>query len=104
MTAQPVQDRLTLLEVVEQLNVTYRQVDHWIRSGYVARHLMDTGSGHWRNVTPEDAFLLRLMSELVTFGLPPAKAGELARHFAANPTADFTEGAISIAITWAAIA
>ncbi|MFC6081031.1 hypothetical protein [Sphaerisporangium aureirubrum] len=57
---------------------TYRQVDHWIRQGWLQPHTRG-GSGHPRVWPLTEARIRDLMGRLVTAGLTPAAAADAAR-------------------------
>ncbi len=57
---------------------TYRQVDNWVRVGYLhPKH--GVGSGNRREWTREELRVLRVMARLVKAGLQPAAAAKAAR-------------------------
>jgi hypothetical protein len=60
--------------------ITYRQIDHWARVGYLhpqQRH--GAGSGRWRHWPDDEAEVAYRMVRLVTAGIPPALAATIAR-------------------------
>lgn len=66
---------LTSPDVCRRAHISYRQLDHWIRSGYVECVTKNTpGSGTRRTFTEAEAIRVRLMSELIGAGLAPAMA------------------------------
>ena len=77
--------------VAKFAGITYRQLDHWLRSGYldepgrvVGAYLRPTeqvSSGTIRRFIEGDAWRARRMALLIATGLTPAEAGELLRRF-----------------------
>lgn len=50
--------------------LTYRRLDHWIRSGYIPDHdYLEAGSGHPRTFGPHQVLVLRHMAALVNEGI-----------------------------------
>ena len=70
----------------DSLGITYRQFDHWCRTGYVFDDLESAmpGYGYSRSLTQSEAERLRLMAGLVTLGLRPKPAAALARELHAK--------------------
>ncbi len=63
---------------VEGVPATYRQIDHWVRAGYLhPQH--SRGTGNPREWTREEMRVLRVMARLVKAGLQPAAAAKAAR-------------------------
>jgi hypothetical protein len=84
------QNRWTqLADAAKQAEVTYRQADHWARSGYIrplhytrhrqGRRLAANGSGTSRYLKPREVEILMLMARLVRAGFSTAEAARLAR-------------------------
>jgi len=65
------------LTAAEQAGITYRQMDHWIRRGYIAASC--PGSGHEREITERQAAIAKHMGELTKAGMKPAAAAQYAR-------------------------
>lgn len=69
--------------VTNELGITYRQLDHWSRMGYLQPSRQDHGksrsSGSSRVWTPEELRIARLMGRLVHAGLTPQAAAKAAR-------------------------
>ena len=55
---------LTSPEVCRMAGVTYRQLDYWIRSGWVASHTEALGSGHHRRFDLDDLRDIRVVARL----------------------------------------
>lgn len=68
-------------EAVKALGITYRQLDHWIRQGYIGGG--NPGSGHQRELSIEEFAELAAMAALVKAGFTPAVAAQMARGVAA---------------------
>jgi len=66
-------------DAARDAGITYRQLDHWIRRGYVT--CIDRGpaatTGTPRRLTPEQLHRVRLLAALVAAGLDPARAAHL---------------------------
>lgn len=70
-------------------DLTYRQLDYWIRLGLVAPTARGTGSGIARDIPQAEVRVLRLMVDLVAEGLTPSRAAQVARHLIADGHAPF---------------
>lgn len=57
--------------------LTYRQVDHWVRSGFLTPDTAANGSGSRRRLSYEDLMKLSLAKALSNAGVPLAEAFEL---------------------------
>jgi hypothetical protein len=69
----------TAEELVKSLTgVTYRQLDHWCRKGYL-RPDGGVGSGTVRVFSDEESAVAQVMARLVVAGLLPAAAARVAR-------------------------
>lgn len=62
---------LTGREAAREVGATYRQVDHWARSGLVGPSAPDPGSGAFRRYLPADVEALRVVARLVDVGMHP---------------------------------
>lgn len=71
-------DRYIHRDVTAAAGITYRQLDHWCRKGYL-RTANDTGSGSQRAFTRTELDVARLMGVLVAVGVHPAAAETVAR-------------------------
>ncbi len=77
---QPGDGTCTSAEASVAAGVTYRVLDHWCRQGYVTTAGDSTpGPGRARRWAPENVALLARMARLVTAGLQPWAAAEVAR-------------------------
>lgn len=68
------------VELVGTFGVTYRQLDHWARCGYI--HVPRDGSGNLRYIDPDEEDVARMMCRLVDVGLSPLAAHKAARDLA----------------------
>ena len=67
-------------QVAREAGISYRQLDHWIRRGWVIPDgEASPGSGFPREWTDAEALVVRVMGRLVRAGLPPHMAHEIAR-------------------------
>lgn len=66
-----------------QAGMTYRQMDYWVRRGYLHPAESRPGSGNARVWPPEELEVGRRMAVLVQGGYTPATAARLAREGAA---------------------
>lgn len=87
-----------LLDVVATLHASYRQVDYWIRNGYVAPRLQDLGSGHRRGVTAEEVAEIQAFDYLVAFGILPARVAEVLVELGDSSAAEFPGTGITITV------
>lgn len=102
---QPIPEgHMSITDVVAHLHASYRQVDHWIRQGWVDVEGRNCGSGNHRTIDPTALVVLRVMDELVHVGIAPSKAGRIAGQLTADPSSEHLEGAIRLAVHWEAIA
>lgn len=58
--------------------ISYRQLDHWIRKGYIRGG--NPGSGNQREIAEDEMGVLRHMSTLVHCGFVPERAARMARE------------------------
>jgi len=66
-----------LTSICDQVGITYRQADYWIRQGYVSVDTGWEGPGNRRDITPDEAAHFDAMAQLVAHGIAPEVA---ARH------------------------
>ena len=67
--------------------VTYRQLDHWTRLGYVhTQH--GQGSGYARTISDDELNIVAWMGHLTAQGFTPARAATLGRILAEQGWAD----------------
>lgn len=64
----------TSYEVARLARITYRQLDHWTRKGWVVPIEEHTGSGVPRHFTNDETEHVRIMAELVHAGFAPVDA------------------------------
>lgn len=64
-------------DVADDLGITYRQADHWRRSGYV--HATAEGSGTVSYIDDREVAVLRRMAVLVRAGMLAGSAASIAR-------------------------
>lgn len=57
--------------------ISYRQLDHWIRQGYIAATTL--GTGYPREMNSIEVRVVVLMAHLVASGLTVATAADIAR-------------------------
>lgn len=62
----------------DRAGITYRQLDHWIRKGYINGAL--PGSGNPRTINGHEADVVRDMAALVRAGFRPDVAARIARQ------------------------
>jgi hypothetical protein len=62
------------------VGITYRQLDHWCRTGYLRPDSASPGSGFRRRFPPEEREIARLMVLLTAVGVEPAAAARAARE------------------------
>lgn len=81
--------RITALDVADEAEISYRQLDHWVRRGYLRprpRHMPEDASGSGYPISFDDAELAIAVSmgALVRAGLKPDVAARLARALEAD--------------------
>jgi len=77
---------LSSAEVADLAGVTWRQIDHWARRGYLSvEPRPGDGPGHHRWFSPEEAQIIRRMGRLVAAGLSPRAASRAARGLEIGP-------------------
>lgn len=73
-----------------RLNISYRQLDYWVRMGYLKpRHI--GGSGNPRDFTNEEEIVLIRMARLVNAGLRPDVAAKAARSAVADSGSEYVD-------------
>ena len=65
------------MRIDEEIGVSYRQIDWWMRQGYL--NVTGNGSGTMRNFTNVEKEVARLMGRLVRVGFAPKSAAGIAR-------------------------
>lgn len=71
---------ITSREVCARANITYRQLDHWLHMGLIECANEAVGSGFPRLYEPEEAFVARVIGDLVSLGLSLSIAAHAARQ------------------------
>lgn len=71
-------------QVIQRLQITARQLDHWCRNGVVGPQVATPGSGYLRVFSPEDVRALEVVSHLARFGAKVATMAAAARLVKAN--------------------
>lgn len=75
--------------IARQCGITYRQLDYWVRAGYLhpvpmggkeRAEPVDGGTGNWRDWPNEELRMAREMGLLVAAGLIPEVAHRVARN------------------------
>lgn len=64
------------------LGATYRQLDYWIRKGYLRPDGAGSGQGSKRTWPRSEAQIARLMARLTAAGMEPIAAASAARRLA----------------------
>lgn len=67
-----------MTSIADQAGVTYRQLDYWIRQGYL-KPIRTGGTGHQHEWPKTELSVARWMGRLVKAGFTPEAAAELAR-------------------------
>jgi DNA-binding transcriptional MerR regulator len=62
-------DRMSSAHVARMADVTYRQLDYWVRRGFLEPTHADAGSGTPREWSPADALRAVLIARLVRAGM-----------------------------------
>lgn len=71
-------------EILPLAGITYRQLDHWTRKGYLG-DIPAPGSGNQRYYTDEQVEHICIMARMVrSLGMPPVHASIWARMIAAK--------------------
>lgn len=76
-------------QAVDGAGITYRQADHWRRSGYIQAAV--EGTGYVSEISQTEARVLSRMAALVNAGMKPAAAAAIAR-------ATIGQGATSVSL------
>lgn len=67
-------------ELADELGVSYRQLDYWIRTEYLGCMRDGIGSGYPRMMTPQECEVARVMVRIMRAGLTPSAASVAARR------------------------
>jgi DNA-binding transcriptional MerR regulator len=86
---------LTSADITFEAGITYRQLDHWVRRGYlrpehVGKNRYGSSSGYSRYWTREELDVARVMGRLTAAGLTPTAAHRIARS--GEPRAELAPG------------
>jgi DNA-binding transcriptional MerR regulator len=73
--------------VTRQAGISYRQLDHWVRMGWLIPET-DLKEHKLRQWSEDEALIAAEMGRLTRAGMKPATAAELARRYVTEPTAD----------------
>jgi DNA-binding transcriptional MerR regulator len=77
------------MTAAERVGITYRQLDYWIRQGFIKGAL--PGTGHPRSITGAEFRVLERMATLVKAGVEPQAAGKMARRLARGRSVFFAD-------------
>jgi len=82
--------------LVEACGCSYRQIDYWVRTGYLRPERGRSGSGHWRRWPESEARIAIVMSRLIRCGFAVPDAARIARAFIEQRTRSvrLTDGAM----------
>lgn len=67
------------LDLAEQASISYRQLDFWVRKGYIKERSPGGGSGFLRDFTDDEVAITVKMARLIKIGFKPGPAAEYAR-------------------------
>lgn len=70
---------LTSEDVCTTARISYRQLDYWVRKGYVKPFAMVAGSGTHREFTEEEVNIVRMAARLIRRGFTIPAALDTAR-------------------------
>src|SRR4249920_1373223 len=70
----------TSVSLAESCGITYRQMDHSIRQGYVLEAVPAPGSGHERTINGHEAAVCARMAGLIRAGFRVDAAARIARE------------------------
>lgn len=93
---------LVTLDDMLTTGATYRQIDHWVRRGYLSVTLRDLGTGYHRQWTKRDQKIVRHMAALIGAGVTPETASDWA-HLSVDEGIDQTlveTPAGPVIVTW----
>lgn len=85
-------------EAVKAFHISLRQLDYWIRRGWIQCEDQKPGSGTKRVITYHGCAVLERMAILVTFGLDPEKAHSIADELVKCNTSFIARGPVGIQI------
>lgn len=70
---------MNAMELAGHAGVTYRQVDHWTRQGWIRSESGPGGSGHQREYSPAEVRAATWMARLTRAGFAPSAASRIVR-------------------------
>lgn len=70
---------LTHIDMQALAAITYRQLDHWVRRGWLRPDVDNVGSGRRRTFPPAELVVARTMGALTAAGIAPRSAERIAR-------------------------
>lgn len=82
------------LSAAERADVSYRQLDYWIRKGYIRGAL--PGTGFQRDLNGREVDVLMAMADLVRAGFRPDAAAEVARQMCESRLPEVEVGRILV--------
>jgi len=69
----------THLDMQALARISYRQLDHWVRKGFLRPDVDNVGSGRRRTFPPGELAVARVMGALAAAGMTPRAAERVAR-------------------------
>jgi DNA-binding transcriptional MerR regulator len=92
---------MTSADVCARAHITYRQLDHWTRRGYISPSNGQTGTGVGRQWTRAEADHIRRMAALIQFGVEQKTAAAIARRLATHDDkVGFRKGSLVASFRW----
>ena len=79
------------LEVAQRAGISYRQIDFWIRRGYIRCH-RGQGPGRQREISMEEAAVVETAGQLLKLGIVPERAVRYAREMSEGDTQSIQVG------------
>lgn len=67
------------VDIITAASLSYRQLDHWTRCGYIKTRTNKKGSGHPRDYSDAEMAVAVRMARLVNRGFTPKAAAQIAR-------------------------
>lgn len=77
--------RMTTVEVAALLRITFRQLDYWVRSGWLVPRLQGRGTGVRRLWSAQEVERARAFAALVHAGVQPMVVAKSADTMLAGP-------------------
>ena len=97
MTEQVTEQLLSAPEVCAHAGITYRQMDYWLRNGYIVRDRDEPaqpGSGMPRHFSQGEAEQFVIIAKLVRCGIRTDVAAEAVKHYDGETTIRLPNGAL----------